>query len=346
MKALVVEKPGGVEAMQMQTLPDPSPNPREVVIEVESCGVCFHDIVTRNGTLKQGVEMPVILGHEIAGTVVDMGAEVPGLAVGDRVATSQRSHVCGHCAHCRDAHEPLCDEKVFLGDVGLNGGYAEYVKVEHDTLARIPGDTPFDAAAITACTLGTLYNAAREVGQIRAGETVLVTGASGGLGLMAVQMARLCGARVIAQTGSPETEPLLRDLGADEVVAIPRGEDFSGAVRELTGGGVNVVLDNVGTPIFTPTRRSLAPRGRWVLIGQLTGEFVPFNPAQLFLKNISMLSATSTTREQLRACLDLVARGRIRPVIDSSLPLARAAEAHTRMEEGRTTGRIVLKPKG
>lgn len=345
MRAVVVEQPGGTEVLRMQTLPDPTPKPRDVVIQVDSCGVCFHDIVTRNGTLKAGVEMPVILGHEISGTVVAVGAEVPGFRPGDRVATVQRYHICGHCAHCRTGFEPLCEDKLFLGDAGLVGGYAEYVAVEHDNVARLPEGAALDGAAITACTLGTIYNAALSVGRICAGETVLVTGASGGLGLMAVQLARLCGARVIAQTGSPDSAALLRELGADEVVALPRGEDFSQAVRELTAGhGADVALDNVGTPLFQPLRRSLAQRARWVLIGQLTGEFVPFNPAQLFLRNISMLSATSTTRQQLVECLELVARGRIRPVIDAALPLAQAAEAHRRMEAGSVTGRIILKP--
>lgn len=346
MKAVVVEHPGGTEVLRMQTVPDPSPGPKDVVIEVDSCGVCFHDIVTRNGTLKFGVEMPVILGHEIAGRVVATGADVPGFRAGDRVATVQRYHICGHCAHCRTGFEPLCEDKKFLGDAGLVGGYAEYVAVEHDNIAHVPDGADLGGASIIACTLGTIYNAALNVGQIRTGETVLVTGASGGLGLMAVQMAHLCGARVIAQTGSPDSAPLLRELGAAEVVALPRGEDFSPAVRDLTGGqGVNVALDNVGTPLFQPIRRSLAQRGRWVLIGQLTGEFVPFNPAQLFLKNISMLSATSTTRQQLVECLDLLARGRIRPVIDAALPLTQAATAHTRMEAGNVTGRIILKPQ-
>lgn len=345
MRAIVIEKPGGVEAMQMQTLPDPTPGRLDVVIHVEACGVCFHDIVTRNGTLKAGIRMPLIPGHEIAGTVAAVGPDVRGFKPGDRVATVQRYHICGSCRHCRTGFEPLCEEKLFLGDNGLVGGYAEYVAVEEDNIALIPEGVAADDAAIVACTLGTVYNAMLEVGRVRAGENVLITGASGGLGLMAVQLARLQGARVIAQTTSPRTEPLLRDLGADEVVALPRGEDFSAAVRDLTGGrGADVAVDNVGTPVFTPLRRSLALRARWLLIGQLTGDFVPFNPAQLFIRNISMLSATSTTRQQLVECLGLMARGHVRAVIDDRLPLEQAARAHQRVEAGGVTGRILLKP--
>jgi D-arabinose 1-dehydrogenase-like Zn-dependent alcohol dehydrogenase len=347
MKAMVVHKPGGLDVLSLETIPDPAPGPADVLIRVDACGVCFHDIVTRNGTLKAGVEMPLILGHEISGTVVDTGRDVTGFRKGDRVATVQRFHICGHCGFCRTGREPLCADRKFLGDLGMVGGYAEYVCVEHDNVAIVPDEVPLQEASIVACTIGTILNAIREVGTVRVGETVLVTGAGGGLGVHAIQLARAAGAHVIAQTTSPSKETLLKELGAHAVVVHARGEDFSGRVRKLTGGrGVDVVVDNIGTLLFEPTRRSISVGGRWILIGQLTGDFVPFNPAQLFLRNISMLSATSTTRKQLQDCLALVARGHVRPVISEVLPLEQAALAHELMEAGRVTGRVVLRPNG
>ncbi|HEX2137000.1 MAG TPA: alcohol dehydrogenase catalytic domain-containing protein [Microvirga sp.] len=345
MKAIVVEAPGGVDVLRMQTVPDPVAQPKDVVIKVDSCGVCFHDIVTRNGTLKAGVKMPVILGHEIAGTVVEVGRDVRHFKSGDRVATVQRYHICGSCAHCRTGYEPLCEDRKFLGDWGLVGGYAEYVAVEDDNVALVPDGIPLQDAAIVACTIGTIVNAIREVGNVQFGESVLVTGAGGGLGMHAVQLARLAGARVIAQTTSPQKAEALRELGAHEVVVHERGEDFSKQVRQLTGGrGVDVAVDNVGSLLFDSIRKSLAVRGRWILIGQLTGQFVPFNPAQLFLKNISMLSATSTTRKQLQDCLALVASGGVKPVVASAMPLEEAPRAHELVEAGAVPGRIVLRP--
>ena len=347
MKAMVVREPGGLDVLRMETLPDPTPGPRDVLIRVDSCGVCFHDIVTRNGTLKAGVTMPLILGHEISGTVAATGPDVPGFKTGDRVATVQRYHICGHCRFCRDAHEPLCEERKFLGDAGLVGGYAEYVCVEHDNVALVPDAVPLEQASIVACTIGTILNAIREVGAVRIGESVLVTGSGGGLGVHAIQLARSAGAFVIAQTTSPGKAKFLRELGANAVVVHARGEDFSPQVRALTGGrGVDVAVDNVGSLLFSPTRKSMAIRGRWILIGQLNGDFVPFNPAQLFLKNVSMLSATSTTRRQLEDCLALVAAGQVRPIVAEALPLAEAARAHELVEAGRVTGRLVLRPNG
>ena len=137
----------------------------------------------------------------------------------------------------------------------------------------------------------------------------------------------------------------MKAMGAHEVIVHGRGEDFSAQVKQLTDGrGVDVVVDNVGTPVFEPTRRSLAVLGRWLMIGQLDGRFVPFNPAQLFLKGQSLISATSTTRTQLEAVLQLIARKQIKPVVDRSFSLAEARAAHSLMEQGRITGRALIRP--
>src|SRR5262249_50814006 len=195
-----------------------------------------------------------------------------------------------------------------------------------------------------ACAVGTILNAIREVGRLAAGESTLVTGAGGGLGMHAVQLARLAGAYVVALTTSPDKADRIRTLGAHAVIVHGRREDYSGAARG--GQGVDAAIDNVGSQLFEPIRRSLGIGGRWIMIGQLTGQFVPFNPAQLFLKNVSMLSATSTTRKQLEDCLALVARGAIKPIISMALPLEQAAKAHALVEAGKSAGRIVLRPNG
>src|SRR6185295_15827945 len=139
-----------------------------------------------------------------------------------------------------------------------------------------------------ACTIGTELNAVREVGRVRLGERVLVTGAGGGLGLHGVQLCRLAGAFTIAVTTSAAKAARIRDAGADEVIVAGRNEDFSASVRRLTNGwGVDATIDNVGSPVFESVRRSMADDGRIVLVGQVTGDFISINPAQLFLRNIS-----------------------------------------------------------
>ncbi|MGB8671062.1 MAG: alcohol dehydrogenase catalytic domain-containing protein [Pseudolabrys sp.] len=347
MKAMVVHQPGGTEVLRLERVADPIAGPKDVIIKVDACGVCFHDIVTRNGTLKFGVQMPCILGHEISGTVVDVGRDVRAFQRGDRVATVQRYHICGACRYCRTGRETLCPERKFTGDWGMVGGYAEYVAIEDDNVALVPEGVELQDAAIVACAIGTILNAIREIGKLQPGETALVTGAGGGLGMHAIQLARLAGALVIAQTTSHEKADQIRALGAHTVIVHSRGEDFSNAVKKANGGlGVDVAIDNVGSQLFESIRRSMGIGGRWIMIGQLTGEFVPFNPAQLFLKNVSMLSATSTTRKQLDDCLALVARGVIKPFVSLALPLEQAAQAHELVETGKSSGRIVLRPNG
>ena len=345
MKAVVVNKAGGLDALAYTDIPDPQPQGHELVLKVHSCGVCFHDVLTRNGTLKAGVRLPCVLGHEVAGTVVELGAQVKGFKLGDRVATTQRSYICGHCRFCRSGFEPLCAQRVFLGDVGLVGGYAQYLAISSDCIAQVPDGVDLDHAAVAACAVGTVLNAVRDVGRVQMGETVLITGAGGGLGLHAIQLARLAGARVLAQTTSADKVELIRKMGAHEVVLHKRGEPFAPLVRDMTQGqGADVIIDNVGTVLFEDMRKSLAIQGRWLMIGQLTGDFVPFNPAQFFLKNQSLLSVTSTSRSQLEDVLTLMQRGQVTPVIERKLPLSEAAQAHQAVEAGRTTGRWLLSP--
>ena len=345
MRAAIVERTGPPDVLRVAEVAAREPGPREIRIAVAACGVCFHDVVVRNGTFRRGVEMPVILGHEVAGTIESLGSEVRDFSRGDLVTTTTHSHVCGHCRDCRGGRETSCPERIFLGDAGLNGGYAELVCVDADAAIKVPAGVSAEEASIVACTIGTELNAVRDVGQIRLGERVLVTGAGGGLGLHGVQLSRLAGAFTIAVTTSVAKAARIRAAGADEVIIAERGEDFSAAVRHATDGrGVDVAIDNVGSQVFAAVRRSMADGGRIVLVGQLTGEFIEINPAQLFLRNVSILSAKGVSRSQLADALDLVARGRIKPAIDHVLPLEGAAEAHRLVEAGLSTGRLVLKP--
>lgn len=344
MRAMVVRATGEADVLTLEDVAEMELRPNEVRIKVDTCGVCFHDVVSRNGVMKRGIELPFIPGHEVAGEIVEVGHQVTRFKVGENVASAQRRHICGSCGYCRTGRETSCEEREFLGDAGLNGGYSEFVCVEDDNLAHIPDGVSLEDAAIAACAIGTELNAIRDVAKVQVGERVLVSGAGGGLGIHGVQLARQAGAFVVAVTTSEEKAERIREAGAHEVVRVARGEDFSKAVRNATDGGVDVVIDNVGSPLFQPTRRSLAMGGRWVFVGQLTGEFVQLNPAQIFMKNLTILSAKSTSREQLRDSLDLLAKQMVRSVIVDRLPLEEAARAHQGVEAGRAVGRTVLKP--
>jgi D-arabinose 1-dehydrogenase-like Zn-dependent alcohol dehydrogenase len=262
------------------------------------------------------------------------------------VCTAQRRHICGFCRYCRSGRETSCAEREFLGDAGLNGGYAQYVCVEEDNVTLVPEGVKLDEAAIVACAIGTELNAIRDVAHVEPGDKVLVTGAGGGLGVHGLQIARAAGGYVYALTTSPEKAEKLRACGAHEVIVSKRGEDFSEQMKKATNGeGVDVAIDNVGSVLFEPTRRSLGMGARWIFVGQLTGDFVKLNPAQLFMRDISIKSAKSTSRKQLQDSLELVRQGQVKPVISMTLPLEEAPRAHELVETGKAFGRVLLKPR-
>jgi D-arabinose 1-dehydrogenase-like Zn-dependent alcohol dehydrogenase len=342
---MVVDRPGNPRSLRCEQVPIPPVGPTDVLIKVAACGVCFHDIVTRNGVMKRGVQMPVIVGHEVAGVIEAVGPAATMFKPGDRVATTAQRYSCGACRECRKGQENRCIHKQVLGDAGLNGGYAEYTVVDQRSAARVPDEVPLEEASIVGCAICTELNAIRDVAKLVAGESVLVTGAGGGIGIHGVQFARAAGAYVIAVTGSAGKAEAIQRAGAHEVVVSRRTDDFSREVRGLTGGnGVDVVIDNVGTPLFTPTRKSLGFGGRWVMVGQVNGDFVPFNPAQLFLRHVSLLSATGSTKLQIDDALRMIALGEFKPIIHATLPLEEAPKAHEMVEQSAPTGRLVLKP--
>ncbi len=343
MKAVVLQKPGPASSLTVVKVPVPQLRSRDVLVRVDTCGVCFHDVVIRNGTMSRGVAWPLIPGHEVAGTVEALGPQAREFKIGDRVASVQSRHVCGTCKFCRTDRQGFCGDREVLGDAGLNGGYAEFVAIEEDNLARVPDGVSLEQAAITGCVVGTELNAIRDVAKVQLGERVMITGAGGGVGIHGVQLANAAGAHVIAVTTSPKKVDDLYAAGAHDVVCYDRDGDFSIGVRAVAPEGVDVAIDNVGSVAFNATRKSLATGGRWILVGQLNGDFVRFNPAQMFHRGISLLSARSTTRRQLVESLGLVQRGQVKPVITGSLPLEKVSEAHEMLESGKVTGRIVLK---
>lgn len=328
----MLHEPGGRLRIEQQPVPTPAGN--EVLVRVAACGVCGHDQAERLGLTR--VELPAVLGHEVAGTVEATGTGVRGFAPGDRVAAKQFA-TCGVCAACRSGRELACERRRFN-----YGGYAEYVALAETALLRVPDEVGLPEAAVVACAVGTCLQALERAG-LRAGEVVVVTGAGGGLGLHGLQVARALGARTVAVTSSAgKVEPL--GAWADAVV-LAGGDDLWRGIADAAGGqGTDVVLDTVGQPhLFSACFRALARAGRYVFTGQVARERVSFYPAFVFAKEAVITGSQSTSAATFAAAMELVRAGTVAPLV-RAVPLDQAGDVSAAMDARRLLGRTVLVP--
>lgn len=340
MRAVVLRKTGGPEVLVSETVADPEPGPEECLVRVRATAVCGRDLIDRRGGFPL-MKVPTILGHEFAGEVVRAGKGAR-FAPGARVVNLHRPS-CLACPRCLGG-EPIHCERAFqsFGHT-VDGGYAELVVAHHRALVEIPAELSFDIASTLMCTAGVALHALRTRGRLALGETALVTGASGGVGTMAVQLARRMGARVIATTSSPDKAPALRKLGAHEVVVTGKGP-FCGEVISKASGGVDLALELTGSATFGSALRSLRRGGRMVVVGNIETTKVEVNLGALILQGLEIFGSASCTHRDLEDVFSLVRAGELKPTIDRRLKLEEAAEAHRLLADRQAIGRIVLLP--
>ena len=339
MRAVVASSYGGPEVLLTGEVARPVPAPDQILVQVAACGVCGHDLLARKGAFPLS-RPPFVMGHEIAGVVVEAGPRVRGFAVGNRVALTQRIS-CGTCAACRAGRDNVCVSGPGFYGEGLSGGYGDYVVASARNAVVIPGHIPFKVAAVLSCAIGTGYHALRRSG-LRVGDWVLVTGAGGGVGLHTVKLAALMGLVAIAVSGDATKAAMLLEAGAVHVV-IPESGAFHREVRELTGGeGVDGVVEIAGRPTYQSSVRALRAGGRMVLVGNVEPGSYDFNPALAILKELDFVGSGHATLDDLRRVVALVVAGRIAPVIAAEFPRDSATDAHRLIEARKTTGRVVL----
>ncbi len=344
MRALCIKQTGDPPELELCDVPTPEIGPRQALVRVTACGFCNHDRAVMAGILRRGVAPGVVLGHEISGVIETAGSEVAGLKSGDRVV-SILTEACGQCDRCGNGREHRCRQGRGIGH-GRDGGFAEYVALSEHSLVKLPEGLDPVASALLACPMGVALQAVEDTAQVSSGETVVVTGAGGGLGAHAVQAAAAVGASVLAVSSSPEKENALRDLGAAEFLD-NNDLDFAELVLALTGDeGADAVIDTVGSAMFTSTLRSLAQYGRLVLLGEISGENVSLNPAEVIFRDARVLGASGVSRATVERAALMTLEGKLRPVADLELPLEQAAEAFRLISERRPTGRVVLLPNG
>jgi propanol-preferring alcohol dehydrogenase len=345
MKAMVLRGPG--EALRLEDVPVPAIGPNDVRVKVRACGVGL-TVVNLLATPGRVTAYPRIPGHEVAGDVTAVGSAVRTVRVGERV-TNHFYLTCGQCRNCRSGRETLC--LASRGNVGAacDGGYAEYIALPERNVVAVPDGVSYLDAAVASDAIATPYHACHREARLGPGDTVLVIGAGGGVGIHMVQMARVCGARVLAADMGEAKLALAKQHGA-EVLIDASGGDVVAQVKAATGGyGVDAVIDIVGSRrTLEGAMQALAVGGRLVLIGTkpkpVYGEDPSFllDPLDVLHRGLEIHASRYVTTAEIEKTLELVRRGVVKAVVTQTFPLDRVEAAHDAIRRNETIGRVAL----
>ncbi len=341
MRAAVLTEYGGPEVITIEDRKDPEPAGDEVVVNVKACGLNHLDIWART---QKMFPRPLIPGSDVSGTVAAVGDGVKHIEIGAEVILFP-GFADERTDDKLDDYYPMCKSFGMLG-AHRDGGCAEKIAVPAELVLNKPKNVSWiDAAALPIVFL-TSWHMLMTRACLRLGETILIQSAGSGVSHVAIQMAKLVGARVIATTGGPAKRQRALDLGAD-VVLDYKSDDVAKRVRELTGGrGADVVLDHNGPLTWETSLKSLARGGRYVTCGSTGGPKVTLNLASLFYTGQSILGSTLGTRAELAKCIQLVSEGKLKPIVDKTFPLEKLAAAHEYLENGERFGKVVIEVAG
>ncbi len=317
---------------ELRALPDPRPGAGQVLIRIEASGMCYTDIHCHRGHLP--VELPKVLGHEPVGTIVELGPGVTGLRVGDRVGVSWRQAGCGRCRYCMEKREKYCEEQVSW--MHLGGGNSELMIAYASGCTLVPDGLSPEEAAPVFCAGFTVFSGLRNATP-RPGERVAVLGL-GGLGHLALQYAKALGHEAFAVTSTEGKRRDLMALGADEVLVT--GQDAGLALADAGGADVVLATSNAAAPTAQIVK-GLRPDGRLVLMGVMDGP-VQLSVTDLMLAQRRVIGSTQNDRRDLVEALDLVASGKVKPILEES-PLDRVNEVRQRLEAGKVRFRAILR---
>ena len=340
MKAVIFERHGGPEVLKLTEVADPQIKANEVLVEVRACALNHLDVWVRTGLPGIKIPLPHILGNDVAGVVRVVGELVGWVKAGDEVMV-QPGVSCGHCAECLAGRDNMCDEYDIIG-YRRNGGYAELVAVPGVNVIPKPKDLSWpEAAALPLVTL-TAWHMLVTRAQLQPGEDVLVHAAGSGVGSLAIQIAKLRGARVIATASAEEKLSQARELGADQTINYTR-DDWPKEVKKLTNGrGVDVVFEHTGAATWPGSILSLKKGGRLVTCGATSGFDARTDLRHVFYRHLTILGSMMGSKAELLAAMKFIESGQIHAVVDRALPLAEARQAHELMEDRAQFGKIVL----
>lgn len=312
----------------------------EVLVRVKACALNHLDIWIRQGSPAYPMPLPHILGSDISGVVHQIGSHVEGVAEGERVYVAPGVG-CGRCEHCWAGRDNMCRSYGLIGAM-CHGGYAEYVKVPARNVFPIPGALSFEQAAAFPLVSVTAWHMLFGLAAVQPGEDVLIMGAGSGVGHMAIQMAKLAGARVLTTVGSDDKIAKAKALGADEVINHSR-EQVNQRVRELTHRrGVDVVIEHIGPEVWTQCIDALTKGGRLITCGATTGAEVKLDLRYVYSRQLTIRGSYMGSQSELLKAAQLVGQGRLQPVIDRTFPLSEAKAAQEYLLNRKFFGKIVL----
>ncbi len=341
MKAVYFKQHGELEVLQYGELPLPKIEEDEALVQVEACALNHLDLWVRKGLPGIQVPMPHVGGSEIVGKVFKLGSKVTHVAKGQRVLVAPGVH-CGTCPACHSGRESLCREFQIMG-LQRQGGYAQYAAAPGKNLIQVSSKLKPEEWASIPLGFLTAWHMLMTRGKLSAGESVLIHAGGSGIGSVAIQIARLCGATVFTTVGSDAKLKKAKALGAHWV--IHRGKrDFYEEIHRLTEGrGVDLVFEHIGPATWRGSMKSLAKGGRLVTCGATSGPIVELDLRFFFTRELSILGCTMGSRQELDQVLALVQEGRLKPVVDTVFPLKEAAKAQATLESRNFFGKLVLK---
>jgi NADPH:quinone reductase-like Zn-dependent oxidoreductase len=341
MRSWRIARHGPPSVLAIEELPEPSPGRDEVLLAVDAVGLNHLDLWVRRGVPGHRFPLPITPGCDVAATVLRVGPAARGWSPGDLVLVCP-GYGCGECPACLSREEVLCRSYGIIGET-RDGGCTERISVRAGSLIRRPANLSPEEAAAVPLTLLTAWRMVVTRAALRPGETILVHAAGSGIGVMAIQIARMIGARVLATAGSVEKARLAKELGAEEVI-LYREADFLEEVRRLTAKrGVDVVIEHTGADTFEKSVRALAKGGRLVTCGATSGPMATIDLRLVFFKSLSILGSTMGTFAELEKAMECVADGRIRPVVDSVFPMTELPAAHEYLESRRAFGKVIVR---
>ncbi len=342
MKAVAFAQHGGPEVLEYKDVPDPRPGRDEVLIEVNATSINHIDIFLRRGMPGMKFPMPKIVGSDAAGIIRELGPDVTGFAIGQRV-TINPGISCGRCEFCAAGFGSQCVSYAMVGE-NRDGAYAAFVAVPAHIVLPVPESVSFEDAAAAPLVFLTAWSMMVVKGNIRPGEDVLILGAGAGVGTAAIQIAKMVGCRVFATASTDEKLEQARQLGADILINY-KNDEFDKKIRELTDRrGVDVVVDYVGADTWVRSLRSARKGGRVLTCGATTGFAPQTDLRQIFFRQVRVIGSTMGSHSEFLDVMKCVFSGRLKPVIDRVLPLSDARKGHELIEQRKVFGKIVLKP--